>query len=107
MMGEKSVNLALDEAGIKVASNATREPPCVEEESPESLDDALGSLRLEAVVHERQTIVVPPWRGAIAVANVHADGVQGVGGAFEELAPVPALDGSDVAESSSCRCTEC
>jgi hypothetical protein len=102
---EETVNVSLYKTGIKVAAEASREPPSVNEEGPEGVDDGGSSFGLQTIdpgvascqVHKGEGIFVPPRTGSFAIANVHAYGVEGFRRTFEEFAVVVARDGGHVA----------
>jgi hypothetical protein len=70
--------------------------PSGNEKTPESVDEGSGRLGLQpvglavtgGVVHQCQGIFAPPWAGAFAVPDIHADNVKGAQGSVQEFSMV-------------------
>jgi hypothetical protein len=73
---------------------------------PESVNDGLGRLVLEAVrpsvaghvVYQGEGILIPPWASALTVSYAHANCMEGGRRTGVEFALVVARDGGDISE---------
>jgi hypothetical protein len=46
---EKTVDVSFEETSVKIAADASRKTPGIDEERPESIDDGRGGFSLETV----------------------------------------------------------
>jgi hypothetical protein len=73
--------LPFDEAGVKVATDAFGDPPCVDEEAPEGINNRIGSFRAKTIdprvagreIDEGKSIFVAAGTSSLAVPNIHTD----------------------------------
>jgi hypothetical protein len=81
---KESVDLAFDEIGIKIASNACGYyPPGIDGETPEGVDDGISAFGAKTIdprvagreINEGEGKFMTTRASALAIPNVHAYGV--------------------------------
>jgi hypothetical protein len=97
---EKLTNIALNEAFIKIATDAFRKTAGVDEKSPQGIYDAsarsVGKTVCPGVacrkVNDDEAVSEPAGALAIAIADIHTDGVEFVTWPFQKLSTRTTLE---------------
>jgi hypothetical protein len=96
---EEGTDVALDKTFVEIAANTLGKATGIDEEPPESINDTsargvgqtIGPSMPSGKVYNDETVGEATRTFAVAVSNIHADGVKFMAWAFKKLAFIPTL----------------
>ncbi len=101
---KEGVNLPFHEAGVKVTADAFGDPPGVNEEALEGVDDRVCSFRTKTIdprvagreLDEGKSVFVTARTSSFAVPNIHTYGMKRMPGSGKEFAVTVTVDGGHI-----------